>query len=96
MNKSTNYILLNCNRWNHKILYLTDKLFIVGNICFNIPLTMLYSKLYEQAFIDGYFTILKNTFTLYILIFFIILLIKVIIAQYHTMKMNKILKKENK
>ena len=57
---------------------------------------MLYSKLYEQAFIDGYFTILKNTFTLYILIFFIILLIKVIIAQYHTMKMNKILKKENK
>lgn len=71
-------------------------LFIVGNICFNISINILYSKLYDQAFIDGYFIILKNTFILYVLIFFIILLMKIVIAQYHTKKMNNILKKENK
>lgn len=67
-------------------------IFILGNICFNIPLTMFYSKLYNIAFINGYSIILKNTFVLYTLIFFICLFIKILIAQYHIKKINNILK----
>lgn len=67
-------------------------IFILGNICFNIPLTMIYSKLYNIAFINGYSIILKSTFILYTLIFFIFLFIKILLAQYHIKKINNILK----
>lgn len=83
------------------IIYMDDSkiikyflLFILGNICFNIPLTIFYDNLYDISFVNGYFIILKNTFILYTLIFFIILIAKIIIAQYHTKKMNSILRKE--
>lgn len=68
-------------------------IFISSNICWNIILTIIYSILSESIFINNFFMVLKNTFILYTLLFFIIILSRIFITKYQTKKINEILQR---